>query len=340
MPQTFRVLVQDLRVRREPVLKTSAIIYDKVLNKGELVTVDPNSRTVRDGYVWWKHADGWSASERENRSEILMEAVDNTPPVPPPPPPTPGQKLSFQVMTNGLRIRSQPRPGNDTLLAGSLSAGQRIEVDAASRTEAGGYIWWKHSLGWSASSSIDGFQVFMKLIDSTTDTSTTLLEIPWVTQVDTVTAPGGFDCGQACVLMLLKYYGKVGGNVTVKTLTDIRGGRTTAQNLVDLAGRFNQRLSIVPNLQQTVESIETLKKPVSLGRPVIVLVNYLSLQFANPIVTTNPGLHWLVVAGYEGDTFYVHDPLWLAWHRNGQGGSYVPILVDTLTRAYRNAALV
>ncbi len=340
MPQQFRVLVPDVRVRREPILRTSAIIHDKVLQKGEIVTVDPNSRIVRDGFVWWKHADGWSASERENRSEILMEAVDNTPPAPQPLKPAPGQKLTFQVVTNGLRVRSAAGTTSTLVANTSFSTGQRVEVDATSRTEAGGYIWWKHTTGWSASSSTDGVQVFMKLLDSAVDSSANLLEVPWVSQVDTVTAPGAFDCGQACVLMMLKYHNKVANNVTVKTLTDIFPGRTLPQNLMDLAGRFNYRLSMVAGLQQTVESLETLKKPLSVGRPVILLVNYLSLQFANPIITTNPGLHWLVVAGYEGDTFYVHDPLWLAWHRNGQGGSYVPILVDTLTRAYRNAALV
>jgi uncharacterized protein YvpB len=340
MPQQFRVLVPDVRVRREPVLRTSAIIHNIVLQKGEIIIVDPNSRTVRDGFVWWKHADGWSASERENRSEILMEAIDDTPPTPPPPKPTPGQKLTFQVVTNGLRVRSGAGTTHAFVPNTHLSAGQRVEVDATSRTEVGGYIWWKHSTGWSASSSTDGVQVFMKLLDSGVDASANLLEVPWISQVDTVTAPGGFDCGQACVLMLLKYHNKVANTVTVKTLTNMLSGRTTAQNLTTLAGRFNHRLSAVSGLQQTVESIETLKKPLSVGRPIILLVDYLSLQFANPIVTTNPGLHWLVVTGYEGDTFYVHDPLWLAWHRNGQGGSYVPILVDTLTRAYRNAALV
>lgn len=59
-----------------------------------------------------------------------------------------------------VRIRSAASLQGTHL--GWLEATTVIEVDPDSRTEADGYVWWKHSAGWSAEKSLDGKLVFLQ----------------------------------------------------------------------------------------------------------------------------------------------------------------------------------
>jgi hypothetical protein len=346
-----------VRIRTEPRRITSTLVLDRMLQPGDTIMVDPNDRRVADDYIWWRHAFGWSASERADGTEIFLRPADEqgnlieetapaeapaaapiTPPAPAQAPAAAPAKLRFRVVLRALNIRTEPRTGTDTLTNKRLVLGDEVEVEAASRTEAGGYVWWRHSQGWSVSRTIDGAQVWMEQIDTKIDKNSRILEVPWVSQVD-LNSPGAFDCGQACVLMLLKYYGK-GAGLIVKNLTDLVGGRTTGSQLVRLAADFE--LTIEPiNISNTVAALQTgLSKQIDAGRPVILLVNYRDLRFDNIVASkSDPGLHWLVVVGNEGDRFYVNDPLWMAIDRNGRGGNQVPIRIDALTRSYRSAAL-
>ena len=52
----------------------------------------------------------------------------------------------FIVIDGPVAIRDRPQGR----LITTLSVGEQIVVDPDSRTEIGGYIWWKHRRGWSA----------------------------------------------------------------------------------------------------------------------------------------------------------------------------------------------
>ncbi|PJF26779.1 MAG: hypothetical protein CUN53_06550, partial [Phototrophicales bacterium] len=249
------------------------------------------------------------------------------------------ERIKFRVVGISVNVRTEPRTGDETLTDKKLVRGDVIETDPASRTEASGYIWWQHDLGWSASRAIDGSVVFMEQVDSRIEKKARTLEVPWVSQVD-VNAPGAFDCGQACVLMLLKYYGKAAPELIVKNLTDIIDGRTTASQLIKLARDFGLTIDTL-DIRPTIASLQTnLSRQLDQGKPALLLVNYRDLGFDNVIASkTDPGLHWLLVVGVEKDTFYVHDPLWMPVDRGQKGGALVPIRVDALARAYRGVSL-
>ncbi len=98
-------------------------------------------------------APGWSAERTASGSEVyLFEAVAA------PTPSTPDQKL-FRVGSSQVRVRSDPT------LRGThikwLNPGEIVEVEADSRTEADGYVWWQHDAGWSAERSLLGEDVFL-----------------------------------------------------------------------------------------------------------------------------------------------------------------------------------
>jgi hypothetical protein len=346
----------NLRVRTSPRRLQTNLLLDRTVNFGETILVDPASRTAADGYIWWRHALGWSASETENGSEFYLRPVDaqgnliepppapvtapvEAPPVDAPVQPAAPQRIKFRVVGISVNVRTEPRTGDETLTDKKLVRGDVIETDPASRTESSGFIWWQHDLGWSASRAIDGSLLFMEQVDSRLDKKARTLEVPWVSQVD-ANAPGAFDCGQACVLMLLKYYGKAAPELAVKNLTDIIDGRTTAAQLIRLAHDFGLTIDTL-DIRPTIASLQTnLSRQLDLGKPALVLVNYRDLGFDNVIANkTDPGLHWLVVVGVDRDTFYVHDPLWLPVDRGQKGGAQVPIRVDALARAYRGVSL-
>ncbi|MFZ4816595.1 MAG: peptidoglycan DD-metalloendopeptidase family protein [Phototrophicaceae bacterium] len=64
----------------------------------------------------------------------------------------------FKVVDGPVTIR---KAANGERLTVKLQNGEVIAVDSASMTVTGGYVWWKHTQGWSAEKSTDGKQVFM-----------------------------------------------------------------------------------------------------------------------------------------------------------------------------------
>ncbi|MCZ7545504.1 MAG: C39 family peptidase [Anaerolineae bacterium] len=122
-----------------------------------------------------------------------------------------------------------------------------------------------------------------------------VLSVGWVSQLDpNSTKPN--DCGQACVLMLLRFYGKVGNNVSVDDLSRIQPGKTTAAQLRSLAARYGLALTA----DRTFGSVDSLPGFIDKGRPVVVLVNYLDLHFPPHLSNPDQGWHWLLVIGYRG----------------------------------------
>ncbi|MBN1967146.1 MAG: hypothetical protein JW910_21005 [Anaerolineae bacterium] len=140
-----------LKVIDGPLSVCSAASGDQLPQKliaGDEIVVDEASRTEADGYVWWKHSAGWSASQ--GNGDVFMvelEDVDTDTP------------LYFTVIDGPLGIRATP---NGSRFTDELDTGAMLAVSRISRTEAGGYIWWQHDRGWSAERTASGSQRFME----------------------------------------------------------------------------------------------------------------------------------------------------------------------------------
>lgn len=70
------------------------------------------------------------------------------------------EQKRFRV-TTVLSVRTAPNL-NGARLPESLQPGVEIDVEADSRQEVDGFVWWKHNAGWSAERRIDGAQIFME----------------------------------------------------------------------------------------------------------------------------------------------------------------------------------
>lgn len=156
------------------------------------------------------------------------------------------------------------------------------------------------------------------------------LRVPWISQLGP-DVEGSGDCGQACILMLLYYYGIIEPTspITVEHLCEIKSGKTSAADLVRLAAKFDLEL-----ITALVGYVSDLRQYLYDERPVILLVNYNDLDFPVHLASgANQGWHWLLVVGYEGEDFVVHDPLWLPSQRMGRGGGSITIPGNTLRAA-------
>jgi hypothetical protein len=175
-----------------------------------------------------------------------------------------------------------------------------------------------------------------------------LLNVPWVSQLDN--APDGADCGQACVLMLLRYYNSASSPVNPTSLTvralvelmrdiDEQHGKprrldnsTTANDLVNLAAANGLQLKRHSNFESLDSAVEALNN----GYAVVPLVDYIDLQLPDHLQSgSDQGPHWLVIIGHSnsGRTFIVHDPLWALHQNGGHGGAALPITRETLQSA-------
>lgn len=177
-PRQFRVGDSQVRVRNAPSLQGAHVAW---LSPGQLVTVEAASRTEADGYIWWKHAAGWSVEgTTDGAFAYMVDATQagtedsgtgpSTPDVPVTEPPedagpfAPLMQRTFQAMEQ-VRVRSAPG------LTGAhikwLQPGTQIIVDATSKQEVDGYVWWRHAEGWSAERALDDDEEIY-LVDATT----------------------------------------------------------------------------------------------------------------------------------------------------------------------------
>lgn len=74
-PLFFRVIDGPVNIRQ--FADTDAPRVQTVLQTGQQIEVDPNSRTENDGYVWWKHQLGWSAERHiSDTSKVFMTKIE------------------------------------------------------------------------------------------------------------------------------------------------------------------------------------------------------------------------------------------------------------------------
>lgn len=169
---------QQVRVRQAPTLSAQDIRF---LQEGEIIETQSDSRTERDGYVWWQHSEGWSASQSLDGRWVFMETVtvteeptteepettntttspttSPTTPVPTPAPAVPTAEIIELQASTDVRIRSEAD------LSGTfikwMPAGTIVECNASSQVTNDGYIWLHHKDGWSAWKNVSGSTVFL-----------------------------------------------------------------------------------------------------------------------------------------------------------------------------------
>ncbi|MEL7434666.1 MAG: C39 family peptidase [Chloroflexota bacterium] len=351
MSKLFKVTNYWANVRTSPKVENGNRVSGRRLVQDDILEVRPDSRTECTTWVWWEHANTpgyWTASEKIDGSRVLM--VDYTPlhqvSVPatsttteanktetPASTPTtntssetkeeepavtqPAEDATQQVfeVLIGMNVRSKPALGNTLISGESLARGMRLAF--TNHTSAGGFEWWEqvNKPGyWTAAGTTSGTRTFMRPVAQVSADDVVRMEVPWITQIQTTEKNYANDCGHTCVLMTLRYIGKA-EDKSVKNLYDLTEyrhsrGWTTSTQLVSIANHYDGNFVRYVTPKADASSMTWLKDTLRQNKPVIVLAWYPSLGFNNP--SNGMFNHWIVVTGFEGDTFYVNDPLWVS----------------------------
>lgn len=162
-PRFFKVWAQSISIRSQP----NGARSPQKLYRGTEVKVDPTSRTEAGGYIWWRHEAGWSAECSVNGKEIFMKEVFATPASVPLDPDKKAKlpehlkgKVHLQV-AQSTKVRAKPSADPRGTIIINMKRGKLVEVDMDTVTEADGYYWVKHELGWSAIMGVDGKNIFL-----------------------------------------------------------------------------------------------------------------------------------------------------------------------------------
>lgn len=182
----FKIIDGPLSVRNSPSIGASKV---GELATGLTISVDPDSRTEADDYVWWKHDVGWSAERNSAGTYILMTQTSapdtdsggsssgsggstdsagagtsgdggSTITQPDTQEPTDTEELIFRVLTN-VSIRDTPSLSGNR--KGQLAVGDIIK--STQKASVDGYVWRNHSSGWSAQKSqTDSNETYMERV--------------------------------------------------------------------------------------------------------------------------------------------------------------------------------
>lgn len=187
---------RQVRVRKAPTLSATHLRW---LEEGETFQTSSDTRTEADGYIWWQHSEGWSASESLDGRWVFMAQVETAPPVEssaqsssgtesattekPATPATTSNASSTATTTNtantantsavpivtsrtitlqaltDVRIRSEP--DLSAVFIKWLPKGTEVVCNASSETTNDGYVWLHHADGWSAVKNTSGSTVFL-----------------------------------------------------------------------------------------------------------------------------------------------------------------------------------
>lgn len=333
----MRVVADEVLVRSQPKRVIKTLVRSARVLYGQILEVRADSRSEVDGYVWWEHArhPGWWSASGRIGGEIFME--DYTPPVdavsagltvPA------ADVVTFRVAVDTVNVRHAP--GGELAAGEMLWYGSRVDFRASSRTVANGFFWWaqvNHPERWSASGSTDGKQVMMlPAHDGDALNAPRRLEVPWAAQPDRST-PDGSDGALACLLMLLRYYGRVDDAMRVNDLSPMSSGDMNVMALQTLAAAYHLATSIL-DLPADASALTLLRDLIQAGKPVLLPVRYKPLGLNNPYQRSQNIDHWITLSGVDGDTFLIHDALWLSW----DSGTFLRVPADRLLNACSQTA--
>lgn len=154
----FRVVDGPLSIRAEPRLTSTKLGEVPI---GVELDVDANSRTEADGFIWWMHSTGWSAERRLDGQFTFLAGIEITDAAPTLSSQTAAAAIFvFKVIDGPVSVRTDP--SIRARKKGEIPLGARLEVDSNSRVEADGFVWWKHSVGWSAERKIDNSYIILE----------------------------------------------------------------------------------------------------------------------------------------------------------------------------------
>jgi uncharacterized protein YvpB len=118
---------------------------------------------------------------------------------------------------------------------------------------------------------------------------------------------GGYGCLITSIAMLAKYYGKDTDPDRMNTSLISVGGYASGNLYKWYEGVTKiypditcTKIVYTPDPLSTAQETE-LKNEIDAGRPVVLYVDF------NP-ATAAPDMHFVLLIGYEGDTFYMNDP--------------------------------
>ncbi len=158
---------------------------------------------------------------------------------------------------------------------------------------------------------------------------TTVLQVPWVSQLGPGAGYAPGDCGPACCAMWLHYYGLT--NLTVddcsKRINLAPGYRyTMPAHLMNIMRAYGYETIWRDGL-----ALSHLIKEIEDGDPCILLVEYDQLPTAFRYDKGYQYGHWILIVGYDkaGGIIY-HDP----YFPSTAGGAFIRILDDALLHAW------
>lgn len=143
-----------------------------------------------------------------------------------------------------------------------------------------------------------------------------LLRVPFATQMGSAGDPnsGSNNCGPASITMAILYYG---GSTTVQSSAiAIRGYNNSSNGPTDF--KLASTISWLANFslaEKNVSTFDQVKQEISVGRPVVILVNNNAYRYLSPPPYPNNNNGWfttshiVVVTAFDATNVYINDPL-------------------------------
>lgn len=152
----YSVISQRLSVRTEPSLEGTTKVGEFLM--GEVAVCDLATEQEKAGYIWLKHAVGWSAVRKADGTDIYMQPIPGGEPLASM---QADHTADYQIISSaGIKVRNQPSLSG--VQRSQVPTGQTLQGNPNSEVEADGYIWVEHMGGWSAVRSADGATVFLR----------------------------------------------------------------------------------------------------------------------------------------------------------------------------------
>lgn len=158
----------------------------------------------------------------------------------------------------------------------------------------------------------------------------TILDIPYVSQLEAGARMFNNDCGAASGVMLVRAY-TGDTNLTVDDYYRETGQRQdrylSASQIRSVLNRHS-----IPSTWRTGVTESDARMMIDNKRPFIVLYNYRIIRERgiSTQISFN-GYHFAVLVGLENSNVYLHDPLW-----SGEMGKNLPILLEIFLDAWSN----